>query len=179
MTTTFSQGAVFYAGETLSCTIAFTNPLPVLPKPPSASSSSSSSYSRRSSTRPQQLHQKQGGHSRSQSLTSASELENNNSSASMKQQQQIEHRPKSISREVEGVPWMTNTHTSKSATTSLTSLASSTLSYFTGYSPKQDVPLQHANVTRKTKWEEPQGKQTMLRERKRYMPRAILTQKEE
>ncbi|OBZ91097.1 hypothetical protein A0J61_00849 [Choanephora cucurbitarum] len=27
VTTTFSQGAVFYAGETLSCTIAFTNPI--------------------------------------------------------------------------------------------------------------------------------------------------------
>lgn len=33
MTTTFSQGAVFYAGETLTCTIAFTNPLPSLSKP--------------------------------------------------------------------------------------------------------------------------------------------------
>ncbi|CAO3600804.1 unnamed protein product [Absidia cylindrospora] len=39
VTTTFSQGAVFYAGETLSCTIAFTNTLPLLQKPPSASSS--------------------------------------------------------------------------------------------------------------------------------------------
>lgn len=27
MTTTFSHGAVFYAGETLSCTISFTNPI--------------------------------------------------------------------------------------------------------------------------------------------------------
>ncbi|KAI8644762.1 hypothetical protein BD408DRAFT_111870 [Parasitella parasitica] len=27
VTTTFSQGAVFYAGETLSCTISFTNPI--------------------------------------------------------------------------------------------------------------------------------------------------------
>ncbi|KAI8878852.1 Rgp1-domain-containing protein [Backusella circina FSU 941] len=33
LTTTFSQGAVFYAGETLTCTIAFTNPLPSLTKP--------------------------------------------------------------------------------------------------------------------------------------------------
>lgn len=29
VTTTFSHGAVFYAGETLSCTISFTNPLPI------------------------------------------------------------------------------------------------------------------------------------------------------
>ncbi|RCH84109.1 hypothetical protein CU098_005804, partial [Rhizopus stolonifer] len=32
-TTTFSQGAVFYAGETLSCTISFTNPIHTCTKP--------------------------------------------------------------------------------------------------------------------------------------------------
>lgn len=119
VTTTFSQGAVFYAGETVSCTIAFTNPLPTPPKPPSASSSTSSSYSRRSSARfsqPPQLHPKHNSnHSRSPSLSSFSELA-------------VSPPKKSALRQ----------ENSKSATATLTSLASSTFSFFTGQRDEEE-----------------------------------------
>lgn len=108
VTTTFSQGAVFYAGETVSCTIAFSNPLPTLPKPPSASSSSSS---RRSASR-RAHHTPLRTHSRSQSLTSD---------------------PTTLQPALQSP-----TNTVHSTTTSLTSLASSTFSFFTQRAPPQE-----------------------------------------
>ncbi|KAI8145789.1 Rgp1-domain-containing protein [Fennellomyces sp. T-0311] len=146
VTTTFSQGAVFYAGETVSCTIEFSNPLPTLPKSPSASSSSSSSYSRRSSTRfhqPSPRHlTSNGSHSRSHSLNSASDI-----SVSPKPPQR---QTKSASREVEGLALSTGT-TPRSATTSLTSLASSTFSFFTGHSKQ----VTRQDGEREARWEAP------------------------
>ncbi|KAI9497852.1 Rgp1-domain-containing protein [Zychaea mexicana] len=168
VTTTFSQGAVFYAGETVSCTIEFSNPLPTLPKAPSASSSSSSSYSRRSSTRfhqPSPRHlQGNGGHSRSHSLNSASDISVTSSgkpssssppSQQPQQPQQWERQTKSASREVEGLALLTGS-TTKSATTSLTSLASSTFSFFTG-NYKQDQQSTRQDGQRETRWDAPQS----------------------
>ncbi|KAJ8652306.1 hypothetical protein O0I10_012079 [Lichtheimia ornata] len=136
VTTTFSQGAVFYAGETVSCTIAFTNPLPTLPRPPSASSSSSSTYSRRSSTRFQQqstrhLQGNASNHSRSQSVSSTSEL-------GTMTPKQAKRQSKRASRDLEAFMGRSTVSSpsppgsSRTATTTLTSLASSTFSFFTG-----------------------------------------------
>lgn len=143
MTTTFSQGAVFYAGETISCTIAFTNPLPTLPRPPSASSSSSSTYSRRSSTRFQQqttrhLQGNANSHSRSQSVSSTSELGNMTPKQAIRQS-------KRASRDLEAFMGRSTVSSpsppgsSRTATTTLSSLASSTFSFFTG---RQDTSKQ-------------------------------------
>ncbi|KAI9274409.1 Rgp1-domain-containing protein [Phascolomyces articulosus] len=174
VTTTFSQGAVFYAGETVSCTIEFSNPLPTLPKSPSASSSSSSSYSRRSSTRfhqpsPRHLQGNGGGgsHSRSHSLNSTTDMTMPPPPVGGKQQRE-QRQTKSASREVEGLALSTGSTTStptitttnnisatKSATTSLTSLASSTFSFFTG-NHKQQEQSTRQDGQRETRWEEPQ-----------------------
>ncbi|KAI7877208.1 Rgp1-domain-containing protein [Lichtheimia hyalospora FSU 10163] len=155
VTTTFSQGAVFYAGETVSCTIAFTNPLPTLPRPPSASSSSSSTYSRRSSTRFQQqstrhLQGNANSHSRSQSVSSSSEL-------GTMTPKQAKRQSKRASRDLEaymGRSTMSSPSppgSSRTATTTLTSLASSTFSFFTG---RQETRKEEEQQQPNNHWEE-------------------------
>ncbi|KAL0083585.1 Rgp1-domain-containing protein [Phycomyces blakesleeanus] len=111
--TVFSQGAVFYAGETVSCTIQFSNPLPSLPSQPSTSSSSSSHTRHSRSKSPL-------GHSRSQSLSSA-EL-----GALGKAEV-----PKNTSRNVEGLVLA-------GLTAKASSLASSTFSFLTGYASQKE-----------------------------------------
>ncbi|KAI8341173.1 Rgp1-domain-containing protein [Chlamydoabsidia padenii] len=115
VTTTFSQGAVFYAGETLSCTIAFSNTLSILSKSPSASSSLTRS-DRHHSPPPivsHTNHKVAHSHSRSTSTSSAHDMV-------------LEHQP------------MDSTTSGNAAlngkSRSLTLLATSTLAYLTGYS---------------------------------------------
>ncbi|KAI9019984.1 Rgp1-domain-containing protein [Phycomyces nitens] len=111
--TVFSQGAVFYAGETVSCTIQFSNPLPSLPSQPSTSSSSSSHTRHSRSKSPL-------AHSRSQSLSSAELGALGKPEVSQ-----------NTSRNVEGLVLA-------GLTAKATSLASSTFSFLTGYASQKE-----------------------------------------
>ncbi|KAI8344340.1 Rgp1-domain-containing protein [Chlamydoabsidia padenii] len=122
VTTTFSQGAVFYAGETLSCTIAFTNTTPVLSKPPSASSSLTR-QNRHTSPPPR------NGSSYTNNSKNAKSSHSRSPSASFSQ----DAIPPSSSTEMD-----TTSFSSFGKSASLSSLASSTLAYFTGYSSSTD-----------------------------------------
>ncbi|KAI8391357.1 Rgp1-domain-containing protein [Radiomyces spectabilis] len=130
VTTTFSQGAVFYAGETLSCVIAFSNPLPKLSKGPSASTSSPSSiHTKRPGTRHQSPPPNTGTsfhHSRSQSVSSV-----DMSKAPAPQPDMDASLPNEQSK-----------------TRSLSSLASSTFAFFTGYPTKEESEVYTAAPTR-------------------------------
>ncbi|ORX49180.1 Rgp1-domain-containing protein [Hesseltinella vesiculosa] len=118
VTTSFSQGAVFYAGETMSCTITFTNTLPS----PSKSPSNSSSLTRPKSPRVSAIYQGAttngaGAHSRSPSNSSLLDS--------------VQEYSKSTT-EPSKPP--------QPAAPSFTSLASSTLAYFTGYGQSTPTP---------------------------------------
>lgn len=137
----------------MTCTITFSNPLPILPVPPTTSSSASS-YRRRGSIRnsasyPSRLQapittshsssplartnkQFNGQHSRSQSLTSASDF------ASRKDADTAAKSPSSHRRTgstaIGHAVYEESQSTPNRKTSSFTDLASSTFAYFTGFS---------------------------------------------
>ncbi|KAI8084935.1 Rgp1-domain-containing protein [Halteromyces radiatus] len=152
VTTSFSQGAVFYAGETLSCTIAFTNTLPILPKSPSTSSSLTK-QERQKSPPPRVSYNKThrtNGHSRTPSTSSTQDF--------------VQDLPSIEQDNATGLYGKSR---------SLTSLASSTLAYLTGYTTEsQSAPTtppsntiasnikphngdnMDTSISRETKWEQ-------------------------
>lgn len=154
MSTKFSQGRVFYAGETVTCTITFTNSLPTLPAP-LTNSSSANSHRRRSSVRtsssytsrmqsptvmsqtssPLVKHGKQfnnGQHSRSQSLTLTSDNISHNDSTSFSKSSPSHRRTGSTKQS--SLVYEDEDASLNRKTASFTDLASSTFAYFTGFS---------------------------------------------
>ncbi|KAI8583160.1 hypothetical protein K450DRAFT_224496 [Umbelopsis ramanniana AG] len=159
VSTKFSQGRVYYAGESVTCTITFTNPLPTHSTPPTNSSSTNSNR-RRSSVRPNATHisrmqsptnpshsssplvrhsrQISGQHSRSQSMTLSSDTLNSKDS-SLPPRNGTSHRRTESSTNSLSV-YDNKDATVNRKTASFTDLATSTFAYFTGFSinDKQD-----------------------------------------